>query len=171
MLGNVHNHARYLQSDRGMFMTKLRVVAASVAAVAVLGGVSVAHAQQITVTPDQLKWSKSAASPSEVTVIYGNPRESGPFVVRARYEAGMKVMPHSHPIDIQVTVLSGTLLSAEGETFDESKLKEYPVGSFIVERANVPHYHLAKTAVMFQASGNGFNAFKYVDPAHDPRNK
>jgi quercetin dioxygenase-like cupin family protein len=80
-------------------------------------------------------------------------------------------MPHSHPVDVQVTVLSGTLLHAEGETFDETKLKEYPAGSFFVERANVPHYAVAKTAVVLQGSGIGPFGFTYVNPRDDPRNK
>jgi len=70
-----------------------------------------------------------------------------------------------------VTILSGTMLWAEGETFDESKLKEYPAGSFIFEKANVLHYQTAKTAVVFQASGTGPNAFNFVNPKDDPRKK
>ena len=67
-------------------------------------------------------------------------------------------------------MLSGTLFYAEGETFDESKLKEYPAGSFIFEKANVPHYQMAKTVPLcFQASGVGPTAFNFVNPKDDPR--
>jgi len=144
---------------------------ALIAAMVGIAGISLVHAQTISVTPEQLKWAQSPASPSETTVVMGDPRQPGPFVVRARFKPGMKVMPHSHPIDIQVTVLSGTLLYGDGETFDETKMKEYPAGSFFVIDANVPHYYLHKTAVVFQASGTGLNAFKYVNPKDDPRNK
>jgi quercetin dioxygenase-like cupin family protein len=148
-----------------------RVATAAVFMLAGSAIIASVHAQMFSVTPDQLKWAKSAATLSESAVIMGDPRQPGPFVTRARYKEGMKVMPHSHPGDVYLTVLSGTLLYAEGETFDESKFKEFPAGSFLVERANVPHYAMAKTAVVFQAAGTGPAAFKYVNPQHDPRNK
>jgi quercetin dioxygenase-like cupin family protein len=146
---------------------------------AVLGGAGLlcaaafVNAQHFSVTPDQLKWSKSAASPSDSAVVMGKPGEGGHWVVRARLKPGMKVMPHSHPVDVHVTVLSGTLLYSEGDTFDEKTLKEYPAGSFFMERANTPHFQMPKgnTEVIFQAHGTGVNAFKYVNPADDPRNK
>ena len=141
--------------------------------IAGLAIISLAHAQEISITPDKLKWTQSVASPSETTVLMGDPRQPGPWVVRARLKPGMKVMPHSHPIDVQVTVISGTLLYAQGEKFDEAKMNEYPTGSFFVEQANVPHYQMPKgnAGVVFQASGTGLNAFKYVNPKDDPRNQ
>jgi quercetin dioxygenase-like cupin family protein len=143
------------------------------AAMAAMGGtaaLTLVHAQ-VGITPEQLKFQTNPASRSQIAVVMGDPAKPAPFVLRVRYQPGFKVMPHSHPIDIQVTVISGTLLWAEGETFDESKLKEYPAGSFIFEKANVPHYQLAKTAMEFQAAGTGPQGFKYVNPKDDPRNK
>lgn len=140
---------------------------------ALLSGIAAAtfvHAEE-AITPDQIKWSRNPASGSEIATMYGDPSKPAPFVLRVKYGPGFKAMPHSHPIDVQVTVLSGTLHWAEGETFDESKLKPYPAGSFIVEKANVPHYQVAKGDVVFQASGIGPNAFKYVNPKDDPRNR
>lgn len=148
----------------------------ALASMAIIAGMAVAslgHAQEISVTPQQLKWAKSPASPSDTALLMGDPRKDGPFVVRARLKPGMKVMPHSHPIDVQITVLSGTLLFGQGETFDEKKMKEYPTGSFFVERANSSHYQMPKgnAEMIFQASGTGINAFKYVNPKDDPRTK
>lgn len=130
-----------------------------------------ASAQEISITPDRLKWTQSVASPSETTLLMGDPRQPGPWVSRARFKPGMKTMPHSHPFDIHVTVLSGTLLYGEGDSFDETKMREYPEGSFLVERANVPHYAMPKgqSGVVFQASGTGPTAFTYVNRRDDPR--
>ena len=141
--------------------------------IAGLAIISLAHAQEISITPDKLKWTRSLTSPSETTILMGVPGKPEPWVVRARLEPGMKVMPHSHPVDVQVTVISGTLLYAQGEKFDEAKMKEYPTGSFFVEKADVPHYQMPKgnAGVVFQASGTGVNAFKYVNPKDDPRNQ
>lgn len=120
-------------------------------------------------TADELKFQRNPATGSEIAVVHGDPSKKGPFIVRVKYPAGFKAMPHSHPADTYVTVLEGTLHFAEGKTFDESKLKAYPAGSFIFEKANAPHYQMAKRPVVFQAQGTGPNAFNFVDPKHDPR--
>ena len=149
----------------------VRPVAFSAALVAGALGVLTWVQAETTVTPQQLKWQRNPATGSEIAVVHGDPTKPAPFVQRVKYGPGFKAMPHSHPIDIQVTVLSGTLLWAEGENFDESKLKPYPAGSFILERANVPHYQMSQGEVVFQAAGVGPNGFKFVNPKHDPRSK
>ena len=129
------------------------------------------RAQTNAVTPDQLKFNRNPATGSEIAVVMGKPREPGPFVVRVRYPAGLKAMPHSHPNDTYVTVISGVLRYAEGEKFDESKFKDYPAGSFFVIPANVPHYENATAPMEFQAHGMGPIRFIFVDPQHDPASK
>ena len=144
------------------------------AAIAILlGGVptSLVYAQAVSFTPDQLKWTRNPATGSELAPLMGDARQPGPYVVRVRYPAGLKAMPHSHPADVLVTVISGTLRYAEGETFDETKFKDYPAGSFLVLRANVPHYEMATAPMEFHAHGTGPQAFIFVNPKHDPRNK
>ena len=141
---------------------------------AILAGIGAMAAfvvQAQVVTPEELKFQRNPATGSEIAVVMGDPSKAAPFVVRVKYPQGFKAMPHSHPIDLQVTVLSGTMLWAEGETFDESKLKAYEAGSFILEKANSPHYQMAKTPVVFQASGTGPNGFNFVNPKDDPRNQ
>lgn len=147
-----------------------RAALAAIAATAGIAAMTIVYAQ--VVTPDQLKYQRNPATGSEIAVVMGDPSKAAPYVVRVKYPAGFKAMPHWHPFDLQVTVLSGTMLWAEGETFDESKLKEYPEGSFIMEKAKVPHYQVAKTPVVFQASAaTGPNAFNFVNPKDDPRKK
>ena len=147
-----------------------RAALAAIAATAGIAAMTIVYAQ--VVTPDQLKYQRNPATGSEIAVVMGDPSKAAPYVVRVKYPVGFKAMPHWHPFDLQVTVLSGTMLWAEGETFDESKLKEYPEGSFIMEKAKVPHYQVAKTPVVFQASAaTGPNAFNFVNPKDDPRKK
>jgi quercetin dioxygenase-like cupin family protein len=129
------------------------------------------RAQTNAVTPDELKFNRNPATGSELAVVMGKPREPGPFVVRVRYPAGLKAMPHSHPNDTYVTVISGVLRYAEGEKFDESKFKDYPAGSFFVIPANVPHYENATAPMEFQAHGIGPIRFIFVDPRDDPASK
>jgi quercetin dioxygenase-like cupin family protein len=136
-----------------------------------MGAISEAGAQTNAVTPDQLKFNRNPATGSEIAVVMGNPREAGPNVLRVRYPAGLKAMPHSHPNDTYVTVISGVLRYAEGEKFDESRFKDYPAGSFFVIPANVPHYENATAPMEFQAHGMGPIRFIFVDPQHDPASK
>ena len=144
---------------------------AVLAAIAACGGVAVGvEAQQIT--PDQVKYQRNPATGSEIATVWGDATKPVPFVMRVKYPQGFKAAPHSHPVDLQVTVLSGTLHFAEGTSFDESKLKAYPAGSFIFEKADVPHYQIAKDGpVTFQVSGTGPNGFNFVNPKDDPRKK
>src|SRR5688572_21720189 len=142
---------------------------AALAAVAAVGATAAALVLAQGITPDQLKFQRNPATGSEIATVFGDPSKPVPFVTRVKYQPGHKAMPHSHPGDLQVTVLEGTLFFAEGETFDESKLKEYPAGSFIFEKANVPHYQMAKGPVTFQASGMGPQGFNFVNPKDDPR--
>jgi hypothetical protein len=55
-----------------------------------------------------------------------------------------------------VTVLSGTYWTGVGETFDESKLKAYPAGSFYVIPAGVPRFSAVLDGeVVFQGGDFG----------------
>jgi quercetin dioxygenase-like cupin family protein len=151
-------------------MKARHVAFAAIAPVVGLAAITMVYAQ--VVTPDQLQYQRNPATGSEIAVVMGDPSKPGPFVVRVKYPAGFRALPHWHPIDLQVTVISGTMLWAEGETFDASKLKEYPEGSFIMEKAKVPHYQVAKTALVFQAAAAaGPQAFNFVNPTDDPRNQ
>jgi len=132
---------------------------------------SLVHAQAISITPEQFVWTESLAGAVETAMVVGDPGKPEPFVMRVRFKPDTTFLPHSHPQDLQVTMLSGTLLYAEGETFDQTKLREYPAGSFFVIPANVPHYERAKTAVLFQLSGSGPQDSTFLDPKDDPWNK
>jgi len=116
-------------------------------------------------------WKESLAGAVETAMVVGDAGKPAPFIMRVRFKPDMTFMPHSHPRDLQVTVLSGTLLYAEGDRFDETKLRESPAGSFFVIGANVPHYERAKTAVLFQLSGSGPQGSTFLNPNDDPWNE
>ena len=149
----------------------MRAVRAALTAVGACAALAPLIVQAQNLTAEELKFRRNPATGSEIAVVHGDPSKPGPFILRVRYPDGLKAMPHSHPADTYVTVLEGTLYFAEGQTFDESKLKAYPAGSFIFEKANAPHYQMAKGTVVFQAQGTGPNAFNFVDPQHEQRNQ
>ncbi len=155
-------------------MNTLRIVTISMLAIATTVVAPLIYAEGQSLTPNQIKMGDFPNSPlakgAKVAVIMGNP-EQGPAIMRVSVPAGYKVLPHSHPDERTLTVLSGTLYYAEGDKFDARKLKAYPPGSFIVEPANQPHFMRAKGASVFQATATGPTDFVYVNPKDDPRKK
>ena len=83
-------------------------------------------------------------------------KEVGAWIDRVKIPSGMRVLAHTHPDTEIVTVLESTWYLGLGEKFDESKLKAYPAGSFIVIPAGVPHFVATREGpVIVQTSGNG----------------
>ncbi len=127
----------------------------------------------ILVTPDDVKWAPAPpALPagSSVSVVQGDPQKSGPFTMRAKLPANYKVPPHFHPDTETVTVLSGTFHVSMGDTFDASKCKAMPAGSFLALPAKSPHFVFTKEETVIQINAAGPWTLTYVNPADDPRN-
>jgi quercetin dioxygenase-like cupin family protein len=115
-------------------------------------------------TPDQIEM-KAPLRPGGPAgaVLYGDPTKQGLYVNRATIAKGQKNMPHSHPDERVVVVLSGTFYVGFGEQFDESKMKALPAGSFFTEPPNAPHYNWAKDGdVVVQITGIGPSGTKSI---------
>ncbi|HEX9449818.1 MAG TPA: cupin domain-containing protein [Burkholderiales bacterium] len=81
----------------------------------------------------------------QIAVFLGNPREPGPYGVRAKIPPHWHIAPHTHPEEARVaTVITGTFYWAKGDTFDESKLQGFGPGSVIIEAKGVPHFATTK---------------------------
>jgi len=105
-----------------------------------------AAAQQLAagpIAPDALKWSPTPFPDVTAAVIAGNPT-SGMYVVFAKYAAGGKSPPHTHPDQRIVTVISGVFYAGLGTEFDESKTMPLKPGTVVVVPAGTPHYGWAK---------------------------
>ncbi|MCP3447614.1 cupin domain-containing protein [Bradyrhizobium sp. CCGUVB14] len=91
-----------------------------------------------------------------IAVLYGDPKKAEVFSERVRIPAGFKIMPHWHGETRTAVVLSGTFYYANGDQWDESKLKAYPPGSFLIEPTKISHYAMAKDGeVVLQATAVG----------------
>jgi quercetin dioxygenase-like cupin family protein len=125
-------------------------------------------------TPTEMKWGPvppGLPPGGELAVLYGDPgKEGSPFVIRLKVPAGYKVMPHYHPTDENLTVISGTFYFGMGDTFDQKTGKGYPAGSFVQAPANMHHYAWSKGPSVVQVHGVGPFAITYVNTADDPRN-
>jgi quercetin dioxygenase-like cupin family protein len=120
-------------------------------------------------------WKDMTAIPAgaKMILVYGDPKEKGPYVVRVKFPAGYKLPAHKHQDPRTVTVLQGTYWSGVGDTFDQGKMTKFTPGSFYTTAAGVPHSAFAETEVIIQEMGQGpvDNPIEYVDASQDPRKK
>jgi len=125
----------------------------------------------VIVKPASITWGDPPPSlppGSKIAVIVGDPSQPGPFVIRAQVPAGYKVMPHWHPGDENLTILSGTVALGMGDTWDEAKMQTAESGGYVAMPAQMHHFFLAKTASTFQVHGMGPFTVNYINPADDP---
>jgi hypothetical protein len=105
-----------------------------------------------------------------LAVLVGQPSEPGPYVIRVKAPAGVKLMPHRHPEDRIYTVMSGVFYIGLGDRFDGDKVKAYPPGSVIILPGDTPHFHWAKSGeYVTQVTAIGPLGLEYMDPDDDPR--
>jgi quercetin dioxygenase-like cupin family protein len=126
-----------------------------------------------SVLPEDIEWKRFPAFPPSacLAVLVGDPTEPGPYVIRVKLPAGVKLMPHVHPEDRVYTVISGVFYIGLGEHLDSAKLEAYPPGSVIVLPGGTPHFHWARSgAYVTQVTAIGPLGLEYVDPGDDPRN-
>jgi len=109
---------------------------------------------------------------AQIAVLEGDPMaSSGDFTIRFKMPAGYKVAPHWHPKRENVTVLSGTLKVGMGDKFDESKMMDFPAGSFAYLDPEMHHYVEAAGETVVQIHGMSPVMFNYINPADDPSKK
>ncbi len=126
-----------------------------------------------SILPEDVDWEPFAVFPPPVRlgVVVGNPAEPGPYLVRVKVPAGVKLMPHRHSEDRVYTVISGVFYIGLGDQFDDNNLVAYPPGSVVVLPGGTAHFHWAKSGqYITQVTAIGPLGFEYVDPKDDPRN-
>ena len=124
-------------------------------------------AKRVTaLAPSEVRW----VTPSYYTdgrqraYLLGDSSKGGDWIDRVRIPGGSRVLAHTHPDDEIVTVIEGTWYLGIGERFDETKLKAYPAGTFIVIPADVPHFLATREGpVIVQASGQGIFRTNYLE--------
>ena len=115
-------------------------------------------------SPEDLKWAAALAGTQRADLV-GDDKKAGMYAYRVRFPANFKNLPHFHPDDRIVTVISGTLYVGFGEQFDESKMKALPTNSIWTEPAKQPHFVWAKDGeVTIQVIGNGPSGVTLIQP-------
>ncbi len=130
-------------------------------------------AGHVLLAPENLKWVDIPTLPgAKLAVLYGNPKEAGPYIMRIKFPPNTKNPPHTHPDNRQATVISGTWYFGHSDKFDASKEKKLPPGTFFTEPANSVHYNLTKGgAVVIQVSGTGPTGTTYLKSAEESKQK
>jgi mannose-6-phosphate isomerase-like protein (cupin superfamily) len=107
-------------------------------------------------TPADIKWVRNAAGTNESAVLFGDPSQPGPYVMRLKWLPGNMSRPHTHNFDRFFVVISGTWWVGTGNTFDPDSTVPVPAGSYVIHHANMAHYDGAKDAeTVIQVWGMG----------------
>lgn len=136
------------------------------AAVSILGGLATATImwaddtkRAVTgLTRDQVPWFTPSyyKDGRQRAQMFGDSSKGGEWIDRVKIPGGLRVLAHTDPDTEIVTLLEGTWYLGTGGKFDETKLKGYPPGSFVVIPAGVPHFVATKEeTVVVQTSGHG----------------
>jgi hypothetical protein len=128
-------------------------------------------------TPDQVKWGPAPPfipAGAQLAVLEGNPMAaSGDYTIRLKMPAGYKIPPHTHPVQENVTVISGTLKVGMGDKWDDSKMMSFGPGSFAYLDPTMHHYAGASGPgeTVIQIHGQSPVKFNWINPADDPMMK
>ena len=134
--------------------------------------------EPFAVLPADVRWiqppPQAAFLPEGVQIAFlegGSPLDKGPFTFRLRFPVGSRLMPHTHPTNDRITVISGTLHHGMGRTFDQEATKAFPAGGFVYQPADMPHFVWFDEETVLQFQGSGPFGLTYINPADDPRNQ
>jgi quercetin dioxygenase-like cupin family protein len=120
------------------------------------------------ITPGDLHWTAVPGYPPGYAraTLEGAADKAVPFTYRVRLPAGFRFQPHTHAADEHVTVLQGAWAFGIGDTFDPSRLRSMPVGSYVAIPAGTPHFVAVESETIVQVHGMGPIGFR---PAGDGR--
>lgn len=124
-------------------------------------------AQEYTaVMQRDIKWqdAPSIAPGAKTAVIQGDPKSSGPFVMRLKVPPKTTIGVHTHPATENVTILSGTLYFAAGDKLDPNAVKAFGPGSYFSIEQGKPMFAYTKDKeATVQLHGTGPWGITYLD--------
>ncbi len=146
---------------KSQYMAIMLVMAAAITSVVTLA--QNPDMRLVTVRPAELKFVAMPNGTFQAAVV-GDATKPGPYAVRTRLPAGLRIPPHSHPEARIVLIVSGTLFVGFGDWFYEAKMTPLAAGSVFTEPANQRHFTWAKDGeVLLHVTGDGPTATKWVD--------
>ena len=119
----------------------------------------------IQIEEETVPWADAPASiPAgvKIAVLEGDPAKEGLFTLRLKVPEGTRIMPHWHPKDERVTVLSGTVRVGFGDVFEIEKTEAFESGGYYVNPAKVHHFNYFEEDSIIQVTGIGPWGIHYV---------
>ncbi|OQP40562.1 hypothetical protein A4D02_15320 [Niastella koreensis] len=93
----------------------------------------------------------------------GMRNKPGFFIERYIFPPGYKGMPHVHNSDLYITIISGVAHIVQEKKFDTTAPSvAYGPGSFVVIKADQPHFEWFTQECTMQVSGIGPNETYYI---------
>jgi quercetin dioxygenase-like cupin family protein len=153
-------------------MRKFAVVLVGAAISLAAPSAVMAEAPGFVLSQDKLEWREGPPElppGAEVAMLFGNPAQGGPFILRLRAAKGYKVGPHKHSGMETLTVLSGSLRYGEGNKVDPLVEQTLSTGGFAAAPAEMVHWVSFNDNTVVQITGVGPWNITYLDPRDDPR--
>jgi quercetin dioxygenase-like cupin family protein len=93
---------------------------------------------------------------------YGDPK-IGPYIILLKFPKGIFNPPHYHTADEAVTILSGTMITGEGEKVDDAAGMPVDAGGYFIIPGKTTHWGRATEDVVLTRLGNGPRDIFYLD--------
>ena len=94
-----------------------------------------------------------------------------PFVIRIHHDAGYVVLPHTHPEDENITVLTGSWALGMGSRINMAELDPIEQGALGFVPKKMAHFGYAKVETMLQVHGIGPFVNLPIDPVFELTSK
>ena len=131
----------------------------------------VADADMTMIRPNAIKWADAPPvlpKGAKIAVLMGDPNKPGPYIMRLKAPANYRIAPHTHTLDENITVLSGTLVLGMSEKIDKASEHVLPAGGFHALPGKTPHYAYMKGPTVVQVHGEGPFDLNYLNPSDNP---
>jgi hypothetical protein len=89
------------------------------------------------------------------------------FVFRIHQDAGYITLPHTHPIDENITVVKGSWWLGMGRRFNRSALEPMETGTFGIAPKNMAHFAWSKNDTILQIHGIGPFSAMVIEPVYE----
>ena len=90
-----------------------------------------------------------------------------PFVIRIHHDAGYVLLPHTHPEDENITVLTGSWALGMGSRVNTAELEPMEHGALGFVPKKMAHFGYAKIETMLQVHGIGPFVNLPIDPVFE----
>jgi quercetin dioxygenase-like cupin family protein len=109
-----------------------------------------------TVQAKDVPWEDAPGMVKGVKTVlqYGDPAK-GPYIILLKFPKDLPNPPHYHTADEAVTILSGTMITGEGQKVDEAAGKVVPAGGYFIIPGKTAHWGRATEDVVLTRLGNG----------------